>query len=518
MCYTYIMNRLVYFLPALIFLVACTTKDSHLAPNDSLNTQSSTHWLLQASRSPRQHTPTTYQQARWAPQTIEKIQQLQFNNPQSLVVAVIDSGFALETVEYPVGYYDMDTNTFTENNRVKFKPAPDSLLKQLTRTPANKQYYYGQAIPGPITYMATVLKGVTFRYPFQESLYEGNPVLNSGHLQKTNDGNDDNLLPDVSCNDDDEDCSKVYLYPEHSHGTHVAGIVASRDDAFEQNDHFPIAILPVKIDIQLSLDDVEDMTFAEQQQHLTAVLTPLLKAIDWATGQPVAGLPNNQYPAKVINMSLGVDRPDLGDISDADWNKLLKTHCARIAPVIERAVKRNTLLVFSAGNGSADIADAFPVGCRNLPIIVVEASQHTDNHQLAEFSNYASRTYGPRTIIVRAPGEDINSTVAKLDTDIIAPDNVATSEENSNILVAKTPNGMTDMSGTSMAAPDVAGILAIADWVCYNLSGKHLNHDDAIRLLQPFNYSSNRTAQRFNTIADDHFIENVIQYCRRVTS
>lgn len=140
-------------------------------------------------------------------------------------------------------------------------------------------------------------------------------------------------------------------------------------------------------------------------------------AIVWASGGSVSGVPANSYPADVINMSLGA----AGSCSRAYQN------------AINTAVNRGTIVVVAAGNDNDDVSRYVPGGCNNIVSVAA-----TDNRgDRSSFSNYGS------LIDVAAPGSSIVSTADRGTTNPTNPT-------------------YTLMSGTSMAAPHVAGVAALA--------------------------------------------------------
>ncbi|HEY5803222.1 MAG TPA: S8 family peptidase [Lysobacter sp.] len=150
-------------------------------------------------------------------------------------------------------------------------------------------------------------------------------------------------------------------------------------------------------------------------------------AIVWASGGHVDGVPDNVYPAEVINMSLGGD-----GACDAP------TQAA-----IDSAVARGTTIVVAAGNSNGDVMDHSPANCQN--IITVGSSGISGRR--ASYSNYGAR------IDIAAPGGGINDGATQNEGYIWSTVNMGTT--------VPTVAGYGGMVGTSMAAPHVAGVAAI---------------------------------------------------------
>jgi serine protease len=132
-------------------------------------------------------------------------------------------------------------------------------------------------------------------------------------------------------------------------------------------------------------------------------------AVTWASGGSVSGTTANPTPARVINMSLQGYQACSPDMQAA----------------ITGARARGTVVVVAAGNAGLDASNSMPANCTG----VIAVAAVDGGAQRANFSNY-----GP-LITVSAPGVNILSTI---DVD-----------------------GYAVYSGTSMASPHVAGVVAL---------------------------------------------------------
>ena len=132
--------------------------------------------------------------------------------------------------------------------------------------------------------------------------------------------------------------------------------------------------------------------------------------------------------ARIINMSLGGDQPD-----------------ERVKAAIDVAAAANVLVICSAGNSGRDIdaQPSYPVSFAAPNLIGVAATVPEAGKDLGGFSNY-----GRTTVQLAAPGEEVLSTT--------------------------NDGGYGFKTGTSMAAPHVAGVAALMAGVAPNLSAAEL--------------------------------------------
>lgn len=190
------------------------------------------------------------------------------------------------------------------------------------------------------------------------------------------------------------------------HGTHVAGIMAA-----QTNNGVGIAgiapaakVVPVRVMNGCGRGFTSDVA----------------DGVMWAAGGSVSGAPKNAYPAKVINVSLGGG----GSCGMTFQN------------AIDYAVSQGAVVVAAAGNNGNSATNFTPANCRN--VISVGGSNRPGLKWV--LSNYGA------TVDIAAPGDSIWSTY-------------------NNGTAAPGTEGYTFMDGTSMAAPLVSGVIALAQSV-----------------------------------------------------
>ncbi len=191
------------------------------------------------------------------------------------------------------------------------------------------------------------------------------------------------------------------------HGTHVAGTVGANtnNSTGVAGVSWGAKILPVRV-----------------LGKCGGYLSDIADGMRWSAGLPVAGVPANTNPAKVLNLSLG------------GYGSCGTTYQS----AIDAIVAAGSAVVVSAGN-SNDYATYYrPANCNG--VITVGATD--DDGWLSTYSNYDS------TLEISAPGGDFT-----YDTGVLSTLNTGTT-----VPVADTYVGY---QGTSMAAPHVSGVIAL---------------------------------------------------------
>lgn len=206
----------------------------------------------------------------------------------------------------------------------------------------------------------------------------------------------------------------------YDHGTHVAGIVAATGNGAYGETVYGVAytshVLP--IDVFTVFNDSADCSEAGTSTPCQLTYTSdWIDASSWLTGTNFPGLPAAPTSVIAANMSFGGSWPVCFDSAKAAIDQLYN---AGITPVV------------SAGNGNNDANDNFPANCENA--FTVAATGNTNLK--AAYSSFGS------VVHIAAPGGDRTLT---------APDEI----------LSTVDQGYDEFQGTSMAAPHVAGLLAL---------------------------------------------------------
>ncbi len=197
------------------------------------------------------------------------------------------------------------------------------------------------------------------------------------------------------------------------HGTHVAGTIAAHGTSIMGMGPM-LQVLPVKI------CDATGMFYESN----------VIKGIYWAIGEPVDGVPINHYPAKVLNMSFGIDEYVGKEVDDCS---------PAVQEAIDFARDKGVVVIVAAGNSNKDYDLGSPGGCKGA----IRVASTGPTGLRSYFSNYG------HDISYAAPGGDKRF-----------------GQAGAILSTVKAGNGINDsgfdyFQGTSMAAPHVAGLAGL---------------------------------------------------------
>lgn len=196
------------------------------------------------------------------------------------------------------------------------------------------------------------------------------------------------------------------------HGTHVAGIIAAEHDFLGSAGIAPnVKLLPIRA---LGKDG--------------GTISDLVKAVNWAAGVKITGVPQNKFPVSVINLSLGA--------------KEVVSCTGGYASIFDAAIAKGITVIAAAGNESR-ASLSFPGNCNG--VITVVATQALGDR--ATYSNFGSGT------LLSAPGGEFNVGSTE------SPDSRG-GIISSWVDAANLPSYRLS-EGTSMATPVVSGIVAL---------------------------------------------------------
>jgi serine protease len=159
----------------------------------------------------------------------------------------------------------------------------------------------------------------------------------------------------------------------------------------------------------------------------------IIDGIRWAAGLADSGSPDhlmNANPAKVINLSLGIDAP-----------------CS-LTPSVQSAIDdvaaAGIVVVVAAGNSASNAANSSPASCNG--VITVAANNRAGGR--AFYSNFGS------VVTITAPGGDTRN---------IASDGILSTVNKGSLAPQASPGGddYAFYQGTSMATPHVTGVISL---------------------------------------------------------
>ena len=264
---------------------------------------------------------------------------------------------------------------------------------------------------GKGTVLAVVDSGIIAHPEFEGRILPGYDFVSSAKYANDGDGRDADATDpgdwvskeEVDSGEFNEDCPES---PSDWHGTHVAGIaLAAANNGVGIAGIAPLAkLLPVRVIGKCGGTDRD-----------------LIDGMRWAAGLEVSGVPVNENPADVINLSLGGEQPCSGSLQSA----------------VDEITALGVMIVASVGNEAKDASLYSPANCFGTATV----GALTVSGTLATYSNFGN------FVDVGAPGGDtgsqIISTVDRGTTTAIGP-------------------GYAAYRGTSMAAPHLSGVLLIA--------------------------------------------------------
>ncbi len=205
------------------------------------------------------------------------------------------------------------------------------------------------------------------------------------------------------------------------HGTHVAGTIGAATDnnAGVAGIDWECQILPIRV-----------------LGRFGGFTSDIVDGMRWSAGISIPDIPDNPTPANVINMSLGG-----GGSCSSIWQE-----------AVDDVVNAGTSVVVAAGNSNQDASNATPASCDG--VITVGATNRSGDR--AWYSNYGSN------VEISAPGGETmvgtDGILSTLNTGLKRP----------------VDDAYAFYQGTSMAAPHVAGVIALMYAINPNLTPEQI--------------------------------------------
>jgi serine protease len=265
--------------------------------------------------------------------------------------------------------------------------------------------------------VAVLDTGITAHSDLDANLLEGYDFISDAFVSRRD--SDARAPGAADLGDWNDDPSQCPVSPSSWHGTHVTGTVAelTNNGIGMAGVAHDAKVLPVRV-----------------LGRCGGYLSDIADAVVWASGGAVDGVPANANPAEVINMSLS------GGGSCAATSEM------QIA--IDAAIANGTTVVVAAGNDNANSGNFTPASCAG--VITVGATRI--NGGRTGYSNYGA------TVELAAPGGG-----GMIDGN--PGGYVWQSWHDSETVPVDGAETYVGYTGTSMAAPHVAGVAALVQSV-----------------------------------------------------
>lgn len=259
--------------------------------------------------------------------------------------------------------------------------------------------------------IAIVDTGITPHPDLDAQLVPGYDFISSAAAARDGNGRDSDPTDEGDWYESG-DCSGRESGNSSWHGTHVAGIAAAQanDGAGVAGAAFGARIQPVRV-----------------LGRCGGTIADIADGLAWASGVRISGVPANANPARVINMSLG---------GEGSCGTTYQT-------AINQARARGAIVIVSAGNDDRSAQDARPANCNG--VVTVAAGNRYGRR--STYSNHGER------VDLSAPGGDFGEPMVGADG-ILSAANDGEKSRGAPIHLY--------MQGTSMAAPFVSGVAALA--------------------------------------------------------